>query len=111
MFPFKNAGTAYAVPCDDTASVINSVSDGAVDLYLPLYYTTFSSGCKEFVENVPQLPNKIVPVLEMGQQICYYINDSKKRISFYGIYFTEGNKKYDTYHHRSCRQRQDSGTL
>jgi len=53
MFPFKNAGTADAVPCDDTASVINSVSDGAVDLYLPLYYTTFSPGCKEFVENVP----------------------------------------------------------
>ncbi|MBE5715418.1 MAG: hypothetical protein EGR74_03920, partial [Ruminiclostridium sp.] len=32
-------------------------------------------------------------------------------ISFYGIYFTEGNKKYDTYHHRSCRKRQDSRTL
>lgn len=50
MFPFKNAGTADAVPCDDTASVINSVSDGAVDLYLPLYYTTFRRDVKNLLK-------------------------------------------------------------
>lgn len=72
MFPFKNAGTAYTVPCDDTAVVIDSVSDGANNLYLLLYYTTFLLRCKEFVENVRKAAELIAIVLEKGHKMWYY---------------------------------------